>query len=111
MFMVFADYRHCTVNIYNREFNIACLHAAKRRYSTKIKSMKTFLKAFPRKFIPLKYTRYTVTSVKPCPVLYFEVDLLSDNMCLYFEVGLHVHLSTHMYTYVPVSGGVVAEVG
>ena len=35
-----------------REFNIPCMHAAKRRYSTKIK---TFLKAFPRKFIPSKY--------------------------------------------------------
>ncbi len=32
----------------------------KRRYSTKIKSAKTFLKAHPRKFIPSKYTRYTV---------------------------------------------------
>ncbi len=28
--------------------------------STKIKSAKTFLKAFLRKFIPSKYTRYTV---------------------------------------------------
>ena len=36
------------------------MHAAKRRYSTKIKSAKTFLKALPRKFIPSKYTRYTV---------------------------------------------------
>ncbi len=41
----------------NREFNIACMHAAN---STKIKSAKTFLKAFPRNFIPSKYTRYTV---------------------------------------------------
>ncbi len=59
MFEVFAD-QACTANIYNREFNIPCMHAAKRRYSTKIKSVKTFLKAFPRKFIPSKYTRYTV---------------------------------------------------
>ncbi len=41
------------------------MHAAKRPNSTKIKSAKTFLKAFPRtfipsKFIPSKYTRYTV---------------------------------------------------
>ncbi len=36
------------------------MHTAKRHYSTKIKSAKTFLKAFPRKFIPSKYTRYTV---------------------------------------------------
>ncbi len=45
----------------NREFNIACMHAAKRPNSTKIKSAKTFLKAFLRKFIPSKYTRYTVS--------------------------------------------------
>ena len=56
MFVVFAD----KANIYHREFNIACMHAAKRRYSTKIKSAKSFLKAFPRKFIPSKYTRYTI---------------------------------------------------
>ncbi len=31
-----------------------------RPNSTKIKSAKTFLKAFPRTFIPSKYTRYTV---------------------------------------------------
>ena len=37
----------------------ACM-LQKRRYSTKIKSAKTFLKAHPRKFIPSKYTRYTV---------------------------------------------------
>ncbi len=36
------------------------MHAAKRPNSTKIKSAKTFLKAFLRKFIPSKYTRYTV---------------------------------------------------
>ncbi len=36
----------------NREFNIACMHAAKRAlFSTIIKSAKTFLKAFLRKFI------------------------------------------------------------
>ncbi len=34
------------------------MHAAKRRYSTK-----NFLKAFPRKFLPSKYTRYTVHNV------------------------------------------------
>ncbi len=39
------------------------MHAAKRPNSTKIKSAKTFLKAFPRKFIPSKYTRYTVYTV------------------------------------------------
>ncbi len=40
------------------------MHAsAKRPNSTKIKSAKTFLKAFPRKFIPSKYTRYTVCGV------------------------------------------------
>ncbi len=37
------------------------MHACcKNGYSTKIKSAKTFLKALPRKFIPSKYTRYTV---------------------------------------------------
>ncbi len=39
------------------------MHAAKRPNSTKIKSAKTFLKAFPRKFIPSKYTRYTVEAL------------------------------------------------
>ncbi len=39
------------------------MHAAKRPNSTKIKSAKTFLKAFPRTFIPSKYTRYTVIAV------------------------------------------------
>ena len=42
----------------NREFNIACM-LQKGRYTTKIKFAKTFLKAFPQKFIPSKYTRYT----------------------------------------------------
>ncbi len=37
------------------------MHAAKRPNSTKIKSAETFLKAFPRKFIPSKYSRYTVS--------------------------------------------------
>ena len=37
----------------------ACM-LQKRRYSTNIKSAKTFLKAHPWKFIPSKYTRYTV---------------------------------------------------
>ena len=48
MFVVFA----CTANIYNREFNIPCMHAAKRRYSTKIKSMKTFLRHFRENLYP-----------------------------------------------------------
>ncbi len=40
------------MNFYKCEFNIACMHAVKKDYSTKIESAKTFLKAFLRKFIP-----------------------------------------------------------
>ncbi len=44
----------------NREFNIACMHVAKRPNSTKIKSAKTFLRYFrenlyPRKIPAIRY--------------------------------------------------------
>ncbi len=48
-------------HFYTYKFNTACL----KGYSAKIKSAKTFLKVFPQKFIPAKYTRYMVfTSIE-----------------------------------------------
>ncbi len=59
MFVVFAD-QASTANIYTHEFNIACMHAAERLLFREKNSAKTFLTVIPRKFIPSKYTRYSV---------------------------------------------------
>ncbi len=53
-----------TANIYNCDWNLIS-HAAKGCYFTKIKSTKTFLKAFPRKFI---YPR--------------NIPAIHDNLCI-----------------------------
>ncbi len=45
--------KHCTTNIYNHEFNIACMLASEKL----IREILFFLKVFQRKFI---YTRYTI---------------------------------------------------
>ena len=46
-------------HLYPRIENIA-LHAAKGCYFCENRSVKIFRTVFPRKFIPLKYTRYMV---------------------------------------------------
>ncbi len=65
---------------------ISHAHAVKRCYSTKIYftkiySAKTFLKAFPWKCIPSKYTRYTV-----CPTMSLSNHILSE--CIGVVVNL-----------------------
>ncbi len=54
----------CTANIFIPTNLIP--HAVKGCYSAKIKSAKTFLMVFPRKFIPSKYTSYTVHEGEQC---------------------------------------------
>ena len=55
------------------------MHAAKRHYSTKRKSAKTFLKAFPRKFIPSKYTRY-IYSITAQNIIGLEYKYVTDGL-------------------------------
>ncbi len=73
------------------------LHAwmlQKGAYSTKIKSAKTFLKAFPRKCIPLKYTRYMVSHGNACRLACLLYNLI--HACIHVHVGVGKYAPMHL---------------
>ena len=69
--------------------------------TTKIKSAKSFVMVHPRKFIPSKYTRYTVVALHCSPYRHFDLNKLwiSDKE---FTAGVYIivveAMQVHVYT-------------